>query len=54
MSRKQHYICQNEKCVFRIRTGGQTVGDFMKPQIEAAYETGRLPAMLPMLEKGEV
>lgn len=37
-----------------VLPGGQTVGDFMKPQIEAAYETGRLPAMLPMLEKGEV
>ncbi len=34
-----------------VLPGGQTVGDFMKPQIEAAYETGRLPAMLPMLEK---
>lgn len=37
-----------------VLPGGQTVGDFMKPQIEAAYETGRLPAMLPMLEKGKV
>ena len=34
-----------------VLPGGQTVGDFMKPQIEAAYETGRLPAMLPMLEE---
>lgn len=34
-----------------VLPGGQTVGDFMKPQIEAAYETGRLPAMLQMLEK---
>lgn len=37
-----------------VLPGGQTVGDFMKPKIKAAYETGRLPAMLPMLEKGEV
>lgn len=54
MDKTQHFICQKEKCVFRIWTGGQTVGDFMKPKIKAAYETGCLPAMLPMLEKGKV
>lgn len=37
-----------------VLPGGQTVGDFMKPKIKAAYETGCLPAMLPMLEKGKV
>ncbi len=26
---------------------GRTVGEFMAPQIEAAYETGRMPPMLP-------
>jgi len=26
---------------------GQTVGDFMVPQVQVAYETGRMPAMLP-------
>jgi hypothetical protein len=29
---------------------GQTVGDWVAPQIDAAYETGNMPAMLPMLE----
>lgn len=29
---------------------GQTVGDFMRPQIERAYISGNVPAMLPMLE----
>lgn len=26
---------------------GQTVGQYMKPQIEAAYETGKMPPLLP-------
>ena len=29
----------------------RTVGDFMLPQISAAYRSGEMPAMLPMLEK---
>ncbi|HEX2986074.1 MAG TPA: hypothetical protein VHO71_04590 [Caproiciproducens sp.] len=29
---------------------GQTAGDFMLPQIAAAYDSGTMPAMLPMLE----
>lgn len=29
---------------------GGTVGEFMLPQIAQAYETGIMPAMLPMLE----
>lgn len=28
---------------------GSLVGEFMKPQIAAAYETGSMPALLPML-----
>lgn len=35
-----------------VLPGGQTVGDWMEPQIEQAYLTGRVPAMLPMLEAG--
>lgn len=27
-----------------------TVGDFMLPQIAAAYDSGKMPSMLPMLE----
>lgn len=33
-----------------VLPGGQTVGDFMKPQIEQAYISGEIPKMLPMLE----
>lgn len=33
-----------------VLPGGQTVGDFMRPQIEKAYLTGDVPNMLPMLE----
>lgn len=29
---------------------GSTVGDFMQPQIEKAYLSGTMPAMLPMIE----
>lgn len=28
---------------------GKTVGEFMSPQIEAAYETGQMPPLLPMI-----
>lgn len=34
-----------------VLPGGQTVGDFMKPQIEQAYLNGAVPKMLPMLEE---
>ena len=29
---------------------GQTIGEFMAPQIEMAYETRKMPPMLPMLD----
>lgn len=35
-----------------VLPGGQTVSDFMKPQIEQAYISGAVPQMLPMLEGG--
>ena len=35
-----------------VLPGGQTVGDFMKPQIAQAYISGEIPKMLPMLEGG--
>jgi len=28
---------------------GQTAGQWMTPQLEAAYETGQMPSMLPLL-----
>ena len=34
-----------------VLPGGQTVGAFMRPQIERAYELGEPPAMLPMLKE---
>jgi len=33
-----------------VLPSGQTVGDFMAPQIERAYALGAPPAMLPMLD----
>ena len=35
-----------------VLPGGQTVGDFMRPQIERAYISGAVPAMLPLLGEG--
>lgn len=32
---------------------GGTVGEFMIPQIDVAYKTGTMPAMLPMLAEGK-
>lgn len=34
-----------------VLPGGGTVGEWMGPQIEQAYLTGAVPAMLPMLEE---
>jgi hypothetical protein len=31
---------------------GRTAGEWLSPQIEHAYETGQMPAMLPALEAG--
>lgn len=46
-------------CVFEdefmsriVIPGGQTVGDFVRPQIEECYRTGLMPSMLPMLGDG--
>lgn len=30
-----------------VLPGGQTIGAHMKPQIENAYATGKMPALLP-------
>lgn len=35
---------------FTMLPDGCTVGEWMALQIEAAYETGRMPPMLPLLE----
>ncbi len=31
---------------------GTTVAEFMAPQIEQSYESGKMPSMLPQLEAG--
>lgn len=36
-----------------ILPGGQTVSEFMIPQIKQAYESGTVPKLLPMLTGGE-
>lgn len=36
-----------------ILPGGQTVSEFMIPQIKQAYEYGTVPKLLPMLSGGE-
>lgn len=36
-----------------VLPGGQTVGEFMTPQIQQAYEKGRVPNMLPMFSEVE-
>ena len=33
-----------------VLPGGDTVGNFMKPQIKAAYLNGTVPSMIPLLE----
>ena len=35
---------------FILLPDGQTVGEWMQPQIERAYLTGEMPSFLPMLE----
>ena len=37
-----------------VLPGGETVGQFMKPQIERAYIEGTVPKLLPMLEKSTI
>lgn len=34
-----------------VLPGNQTVGDFMRPQINQAYLSGDIPKMLPLLDK---
>lgn len=35
-----------------VLPNGQTVGEYMLPQVEESYRTGELPPMLPMLGPG--
>lgn len=45
---------EEEFLAHMVLPNGQSVGDFMIPQVEAAYLTGKMPPMLPMLEGGKV
>jgi hypothetical protein len=36
-----------------VLPGGETVGDWMRPQLEVTYATGRMPELLPMLPRSE-
>ncbi len=39
---------------FTILPNGLTAGEWMRPQIEAAYQTGRMPPMLPQGSANDV
>jgi hypothetical protein len=36
-----------------VMPDGQVVKDWLTPQLEQAYSTGKMPAMLPALERGD-
>lgn len=45
-------IFEDEFMANIVLPGGETVGEFMRPQISQAYTIGRPPEMLPMLSQG--
>lgn len=46
-------VFEDEFMAHIVLPGGQTVGDFMKPQIARAYELGEPPHMIPLLTGGD-
>jgi len=46
-------IFEDEFMANILLPGGETVGDWMRPQIAEAYLTGKAPTMLPMLPAPE-
>lgn len=44
---------EDEFLAYIVLPGGETVGEFMLPQIDRAYETGVMPSMLPALGTGK-
>jgi hypothetical protein len=42
-------IFEDEFLAHIVLPDGQTVGQYMQPQIEEVYQTGRMPALLPQL-----
>ena len=43
-------VFEDEFMASIVLPSGDTVGDFMKPQIEQAYISRTMPSLLPMLE----
>jgi hypothetical protein len=43
---------ENEFLAYTVLPDGSTAGDWIRPQIEAAYGSGRMPEMLPALGPG--
>lgn len=46
-------IFEDEFLAHIVLPDGRTAGEYMVPQIEEAYSTGRMPAMLPQLMGGD-
>ena len=44
-------VFEDEFLAHIVLPGGQSVGDWMRPQIAAAYDRGKRPKMLPMPEE---
>jgi hypothetical protein len=44
---------QSEFLAHVVLPNGQTVGQWMEPQVEQAYETGNMPSFLPELGTGD-
>ena len=42
---------EDEFLAYTMLPDGSTAGDYLKPQINAAYETGDMPALLPDYSK---
>lgn len=45
-------VFEEEFMAHIVLPDGSTVGEYMLPQIEASYETGTMPPMLPFLNDG--
>lgn len=46
-------VFEDEFLAAIVLPDGQTVGDFMRPQIESAYQSGRMPPLLPWHRDGD-
>ena len=46
-------IFENEFMAKIMLPNGQNVGNFMRPQIDIAYKSGKMPALLPLANQSE-